>query len=352
MKEMMARLRGYDVPIIVLVIVWAYFSTRTSTFLGSSGVFATLQGFALAGLVALGIGVTVIAGELDFAVVSIAAFSAVVAVKVAPLGLVPALLAATAVGACIGISQGVIIARFNISSMAFTLGTMIFIQGLASVLVHNGTIVIENLSVADGLIRRFGVLSPAIVIALLAFVVVGALMAFTKVGSEVYAIGGGRAEARAAGVPVGRPVVFVFAISGTCGGLAGALSSIQSGSASTAGFSSLLLSAAAAALVGGVNVRGGRGTVLNIAIGVTIVSAVAAGLAATQAAYFVTQLVTGLLLFAVVTLEFLMAWSRGHASWWSQHGPRQKARSSPSTDGSSVPSDGRVLTVGNHSGRG
>ena len=66
-----------------------------------------------------------------------------------------------------------------------------------------------------------------------------------------------------------------------------------------------MLAGCAAALLGGVSLYGGRGTVFNVALGVAILSVVAAGLAARGSEASLVQLVTGALLFAVIALEFI-----------------------------------------------
>jgi ribose/xylose/arabinose/galactoside ABC-type transport system permease subunit len=66
-----------------------------------------------------------------------------------------------------------------------------------------------------------------------------------------------------------------------------------------------LLAAVAAALIGGISLSGGRGGVLNVALGVAIVSLVSAGLAVRGEQSYVVQLATGALLFLVITLEFV-----------------------------------------------
>ena len=139
------------------------------------------------------------------------------------------------------------------------------------------------------------------------FVLLGLFLAYTRYGREIYAIGGAREEARAAGVPRLRPMVLAFALSGACAALAGALASLKGGSAAPQNYEDLLLSGAAAALVGGISLYGGRGTVLNVALGVAVLSAVAAGLASRGSDASVTQLVTGALLITVVAIDFIAA---------------------------------------------
>ena len=100
-------------------------------------------------------------------------------------------------------------------------------------------------------------------------------------------------------------MAIAFALSAGCASLAGALAAMRGGSAAPQNYEDLLLSGAAAALLGGISLYGGRGTVFNVALGVAVLSVVGAGLAARGSTASLVQLVTGVLLLTVITIEFL-----------------------------------------------
>jgi ribose/xylose/arabinose/galactoside ABC-type transport system permease subunit len=301
------RARSYVLPVVVLVVTWIIIASTTPTFRGEASIFSVLEGFPLLGLVALGLAVTIIAGELDLSVGSVAALAGVVAVKAASTGLFGAIAIAVAVGAVIGVLQGWVIARLAINSLVLTVGTLILLRGVTYLLSDNKPSQLTDFTVSDPLIARYGIFSISSITALIVFAVLGLFLAYTRYGREIYAIGGAREEARSAGVPRSRPMVLAFALSGGCAALAGALASLKGGSAAPQNYDDLLLSGAAAALVGGISLYGGRGTVLHVALGVAVLSAVAAGLAARGSDASVTQLVTGALLITVVAVEFVAA---------------------------------------------
>ena len=301
------RARSYLLPLFVLVTTWILIASTTPTFRGEASVFSVLEGFPLLGLVALGLAITIIAGELDLSVGSMAALAGVVAVKTASTGLVGAIAIAVAMGAVIGSLQGWVIARLAINSLVLTVGTLILLRGVTYLLSDNKPSQLADFTVSDPLIARHGIFSVSSITALIVFVLLGVFLAYTRYGREIYAIGGAREEARAAGVPRLRPMVLAFALSGACAAMAGALASLKGGSAAPQNYEDLLLSGAAAALVGGISLYGGRGTVLNVALGVAVLSAVAAGLASRGSDASVTQLVTGALLITVVAIDFIAA---------------------------------------------
>jgi len=298
------RLRAYALPVAVLIGVWIYISATTETFRGEASLFSVLEGFPLMGLVALGLAVTIIAGELDLSVGSMAAVAGAVAVRMADAGLVGAIVIAVAIGTLLGAIQGGFIAKLGINSLVFTIGTLILLRGVAWLLCGNAPLPLEDVLITDPLLERYWIFSPASITALILFVLLGLFLAYTRYGREIYAIGGARAEAAAAGVSRTRPLVVSFALSGGLASLAGALATMRGGTAAPENYADLLLAGAAAALLGGVSLYGGRGTVLNVGLGVAILTAVTAGLAARGEPASTVQLVTGVLLLLVIAVEF------------------------------------------------
>jgi ribose transport system permease protein len=298
------RLSDYAVPLGLLLVTWLVMSIWVPEFRGEPAMFATLESFDLIGLVAVGIAVTMIAGELDLSVGSVAAFSAIIAVQVSSAGTLAAIGAALAVGLVIGVAQGLVIARTGVNSLMFTVGMLIMWRGLTYVISSNKTLIIKDYLMTDPFIARYGVFSLSSIIALSVFVLLGFFLTYAATGRRLYAFGGGRSEALAAGVSPYKTLAVAFGTSGACAGLAGALAAFRGGSAVPANFADLLLPAVAAALVGGVALAGGRGTVVNVFLGTAILGVIAAALAAKGADSAINLLVQGTLLIAVLATEF------------------------------------------------
>ena len=302
-----ARLgRGLGVQVVTLVLLVVVLAVLVPGFSGVPAVYGVLEGLPLTGIAAIGLAVTMIAGELDLSVGPMAALCGIVAVHASGAGLVPALLAGTAVGALLGGLQGWMIARLRISSLVLTVGSLIVLQGAALVITGGRTVGVDDLATTDPLLLRWGVLSPSSITAVGVIVVVGVFLAKTRWGREIYAIGGAREEATAAGVPVRPSLTLAFALSGACAALAGSLACLQGGSADPNGFSTLLLAAASAALIGGVSLYGGRGGAANVVLGALVLSVVGAAATAAAAPPFVTGLSTGILLLLVISSDSLV----------------------------------------------
>ncbi|MBV9244467.1 MAG: ABC transporter permease [Methylobacteriaceae bacterium] len=293
-----------------MVAVYCIFAAQIPNYYSLNGLAALLDGAVLTGVIAAGIGTTMLAGEFDLSVGSMAAVAGVVTIKIFGLGVLPAIAAATAIAGVLGALQGLLIGSLGINSLVFTIGTLIALRGIALILSGENTVTvpIEQLSDIDVLTERvLGVFSPLSGVLVAVFVTVGLLLRFTRFGREIYAIGGGRNEARAAGVPILRPMIIAFALSGTLAGLGGALLSVRSGSASPLAFDTVLLSAATTCLIGGIALQGGRGNIIGIAIGLFTLRFFVAGVASLGAPYWLQNLATGALLILVIATQLVPA---------------------------------------------
>jgi ribose transport system permease protein len=292
-----------------MAVIYLVFALQLPNYHTSNGIAALLDGAVLVGTVSVGVGVTMIAGEFDLSVGSLAALTGVIALEIINIGALPALVAGVLFAAAVGAIQGLLIGVLGINSLVFTIGTLIGLRGLAMVVAHEQTITmpIAQLPDVDILTHHFlGVLSPISVGMIVVFVAVGLFLKYTRWGREIYAIGGGRNEARAAGVPLLRPMMIAFTLSGALAGLGGALLSIRLGSATPLGFDSLLLSAATTCLMGGIALEGGIGNVIGIAIGLFTLRFLVTGMAALGAPYYVQNLAVGALLILVVVVQLML----------------------------------------------
>jgi ribose transport system permease protein len=292
--------------LILLAIVWIVFTILNSSFASEDILFSVLQATAFLGLVAIGEGVAMIAGEIDLSVASLAAVAGILAVELSGLGLIPAIILAALIAALFGLFQGACVAALKINSLVFTIGSLFALRGVAYLLTNSSAVQLpaNQLDGAEELIQRFWIFSPYSLITIGVAIVVGLGLALSRWGREIYAIGGARAESVAAGVPQRRPIIIAFVLSGFTAGLAGALSSIVAGSGSAKAFPDLLLLSITAVLVGGVGLYGGRGTILNIIVGCLIIESLVAGLIHQGQTGEIQELATGALLILVIIVEF------------------------------------------------
>ena len=143
----------------LMVAVYVVFAAMLPSYHTVRGAAALLDGGVLIGLTALGIGITMIAGEFDLSVGSLAAVIGVLTVNliIAGMSIVPAIAIAVAVACAFGALQGFVIAVTGINSLVFTIGTLIGLRGFAMIISKENsvTIPIPRLGETDFFAQRF-----------------------------------------------------------------------------------------------------------------------------------------------------------------------------------------------------
>lgn len=267
-------------------------------------IYNALQGFAQLGLLALAIGLTLVAGEFDLSVVGTYALGGVLAVSAGVSYPVVGVLVAVTAGAAVGAVQGGLIARLRIPSIPVTLATYIALLGLTHVISGGLSKTYPNSAATIWVDQTVAVIfSPRSLLTLAAFAVAAVVLGFTKLGRELRAIGGDRQASRVAGVRVNRRLVGVFTASGALAALGGALLSYSFASANPDPGLRPLILAAVAALLGGVSLSGGRGSAWGLLAGALSVALLAQLVVTTALPDFSTQLLYATLLAVIVAIE-------------------------------------------------
>lgn len=286
--------------IVALVTLPLYSDASVSTF----SINNSFQNAASLGLLALGIGLTMIIGEFDLSSLGFYAIGGMIAVKfgadVPLLGLFFALILAVIAGGL----QGWIIANTGISSVPLTLGGYIILLGGSHLVSDSQTLAYANYDVGVWLDSVFGgVLSARILIVLTIFLFTSALMKWTRVGREIRGVGGDRRASRASGVQVDRIIIGVFMVSALLSSLGGALFAFSSSAAKPDLGLAPFIFAVTAALLGGISLAGGRGSALGILVGVVSLSLLETLFSLQGTPVYVVNLIRGALLLGVVIIE-------------------------------------------------
>lgn len=211
-----------------------------------------------------------------------------------------AVLFAVAAGAAVGLVNGILIAGLSISPFVVTLGTLTFLGGLANQLSDGSSVSglprsFSNLGAAD-----WGPIPSAIAIAAVITFLAWLLLARTRIGLYIYAIGGSRETARISGVPVVRYEVIAYTVCGLMAGIAGVMlaSRVHVGQASLGtGFE---LQSIATAVIGGVAIGGGIGRLSGVILGVAVLTVLTTGMNIAGLNSFIQQMVTGVVVILAV----------------------------------------------------
>src|SRR6202021_226265 len=297
----------------------------------SPDAFPTLNNFvnvlnqaSLATIIAGGLTLAVVVGELDLSIGYAASLHGVLVTGLIVHDKLPIALAIVivlALGALIGVVNGLIVTKLRVNSVIATLGVGTIIVGLAFA-YSSGVPIVAG--VPEGFLQLslgrwlFGIPNPII---LMAVVVVGlwVLVERTAIGQEIQAVGGNPIAARLAGINVDRIKILGFVISAVCAALTGALLASRLGSGTTNAADSYLLTAFAAVFLGSATLRDGEFHVLGTFIGTLIIVFGFNGLNIFGAPTFSQYVFQGTILVVAVALSSL---GRMLAETWGAHDGR------------------------------
>ncbi|MEN3361343.1 MAG: simple sugar transport system permease protein [Mycobacteriales bacterium] len=274
-----ARLRDLAlIPAIVAIGVVGY--VVSPVFLTHQNLVNVLQQQSEIALVVLAEALILIAGKFDLSLESTVGIApGLAAWLVLPpgvahgLGLVPGAWSVPIVlgtGAVIGAFNGLLIVRFGLNAFIVTLGMLITLRGLLTGISGGKTFF--NLPAS---FRYLGTatwldLPASIWICLLAYAAGIAVLALLRPGRALYAIGGNTDAARAAGIRTGRVLWLTLALAGMLAALAGLLLSGRLASVASAQGNGWIFTVFAAAVIGGVSLNGGRGTLFGAFTGILL----------------------------------------------------------------------------------
>jgi ribose/xylose/arabinose/galactoside ABC-type transport system permease subunit len=314
----LAQLRDLAlIPPIVALLIYGYV-TKPDVFLTKSYfVDSVLKNLAPLALVVLAEALVLIVGKFDLSLESIVGIAPAVAVflvigKTSALGapwptwtVLPAVLV---FGALAGVFNGLLIVRFKLSAFIVTLAMLITLRGLQLTIVGGATMsnLARQIPVLDYLGSvRFLTLPLAIWIVAVAFAVGILVLGYTRVGRSLYAVGGNPAAARAAGIRVERVIWLTFVVAGVLAALAGLMLSAQLGSVAASQGEGMIFQVFAAAVIGGISLDGGKGSLFGALTGVLLLALIQAVLVLAQVPAEQIQMVYGLVILVALILARL-----------------------------------------------
>jgi ribose transport system permease protein len=227
-------------------------------------------------LIALGMTFVIITGGIDLSVGSLYVLGGVVSAWASQYGFLAALVAPLVLCGLIGVANGLLIAYTRMAPFIVTLAALLGARGLMRAISSEGsdTYLMKSDAVKSfGTGTLLGIGYPVWLVAVL--VVLGViLLARTRFGHAVYAVGGSQDAASLMGIAVRRTQVTVYIMSGLLAGLAGAINAAKLGSGVTVLGSGMELDAISAVVIGGTLLTGGAGTVAGTIAGVLLLGVI------------------------------------------------------------------------------
>lgn len=262
--------------IAVLIVVTAYGAATTTGFLTVSNLKAILTAAAFVGIIAVGLTVIVLSGNLfSLALGQTAAISAMVFLYALRIGLLAAIVLTLLLGLAIGATQGFAVGAWGANPIIVTIGAAGLMEGTAVWLSRGQSIVPPSSETSWQHLAQpvFGLAAP-VYIFLAVTVILALVMHRTRFGRQIYLLGENRVAARAAALPVTLLTVGAFVIASLYTAGSGILIGATSANASLLLTGSYTYDSIAAALVGGNAVTGGRGSIARTAGGAIFIATI------------------------------------------------------------------------------
>lgn len=276
-------------------------------FFSETNLFLVSRQIAYTAIAALGVFFVILTAGIDLSIGSVAALGGVACGLAMAAGAPPLLGAVTGLlaGLGIGLVNGWIVASLGVTPFIVTLGMLSMARGLVLVITHGEAV----RDIPESFIQ-FGnseCLGIPLVVWVLIFMALAAqaVLRFSVFGLRVLAIGGNEEAAKLSGVPVKRVKLLTYALGGFCAAVSGVLFVARFRSAQADAGMGMELDAIAACVIGGTSLMGGRGTVLGVLIGATVMGVLHNGLVLLQVSAYWQELIIGAVIVLAAVLDMM-----------------------------------------------
>jgi len=310
---------------VILVLVFIFFMSQSPVFLSSTNITNILTAAAILGILVVGQTFVLITGNFDLSTESTLGLAGLVGmfliVPSAPpfwggdvmLNPYLAIITILAMGAAIGYLIGVLITVGKMNNFIVTLAMLLILRGLMMAFTQGTPISGLNYPPAEtyfwlghkALFEIPGVakVPVAVVATALVFAIGHVILNHRRFGRELYAIGGNRQAAIASGIDADRRVRQVYVLSGLLAALAGWMLAGRVGSIQVNLGEGYIFTVMAAAVIGGISLQGGRGTMLGALGGVLLLSTIDRGLNLMSVSVFWVKVIQGLIIMLAMFID-------------------------------------------------
>ena len=311
---------------IVLFMMIVFFVIKEPSFLSLKNFTNILSQASTRGILALGVAGLIVLQGTDLSAGRILGFTAIVSASLLQsttytarmypnlqeLPIILPMFLAIVIGGIFGAINGFGVAKLKVHAFIITLGTQLIAYGASCLYIDRPPLGAQPVANLDEKYTKFvnGYLSIGTVeIPYLVFylAIVAAIMWFvwnkTKLGKNMFAIGGNPEAAAVSGVNLVKNIMFIFIISGVLYGLAGFLEAARAGSTTTSTGFNYELDAISACVVGGVSFTGGIGTIPGVLLGTVLLQVINYGLNFIGVNAYWQYIIRGLIIIVAVSLD-------------------------------------------------
>ena len=294
--------------LVLLLLILAIM--RPKTFFSTATLTQILSQSSVNILIAMGEFFAILIAGIDLSVGSVVALTGMLSAQMMVAGINPLLAVVLGVlfGGVLGFINGALVNVTGLHPFIITLGTQSIFRDV--------TLIISNSSAVFGFpasftkvisYRIFDILPIVAIIAIAVALVLSFLTKKTKLGRNIYALGGNKESAWYSGINVKMHTLIVFIISGICAGIAGIVLLGRVGSAEPAAATGFDTYAIAASIIGGTSFFGGKGKIFGVVMGGFIIGVINYGLNILAVPSVWQQVVMGLLIIGSVALDRFVA---------------------------------------------
>lgn len=299
---------GIIIALLVMCIFLIVFPTTRTTFMTPKNVFNILRQNASNLFLATGMTMVIILGGIELSVGSVIALSGVVAAGcVINFGLpeIVGFLAAIAVGAVVGMFNGIVICKTDIPPFIVTLASMNITKGIALVLTGGSPIRCMTDAFKFPGAGYVGPVPTPVILMIIVFIIAAFMINRTQLGRHIYAVGGNAQAAKFSGINVQKVKFIVYTYTGIMSGIAGVVVASRLYSGQPTAGDGAEMDAIAAVVVGGTSMSGGSGRLGGTLIGVLIIGVLNNGLNLLGVDSNWQYIVKGLVILLAVYVDFI-----------------------------------------------
>lgn len=298
------------VVVAAIVIMTCIFTALNPIYLTGRNFLSIMQQATINGILAIGMTYAIISGGIDLSIGCTFAIVIVTVGKMTVAGVPPVLTIVLGglLGAVMGAINGILITKMKLQPFIATLGTMSVYRGIAYVVTGGWPVLDIPDSFRNLLSKRISSLGGVNIymfIFIVVAIIAGIVLAKTKFGNYIYAVGGNEEAAKLSGVNVDTVKIRAYAVTGICAAVAGMIQLASLGTGEPTAGSGYELDAIAAAAIGGTRMAGGKGTILGTVFGAILLAALKVGLIVLNVDTFWQYIVTGIIIIIAAYFEFI-----------------------------------------------
>ena len=301
-----------SILVLIAILVVVVFRLINAHFLSPESLSGKMQDMSITGIIAIGMGVLLISGDIDLSTSGVCLFSGVLCALLIKNGVpwVFAMIITLITGGIIGAINAFLVLKVRLMSFIATIAVATVLTGVNLSLTSAQNVPVSVKSFWWGGSTFFGVLPVPFVIMAVLMIIYQFMLSSTRFGRNIYLIGGNITAARLTGVNPNKIRAMLFINSGVLASLAGVVVTSRLQSANPNTLADHHLDALTALILGGIAFTGGIGGMVGCFIGVTLFSFFTSGLTSLALDAFWTLFARGGLLIIALAVDFFNERSR------------------------------------------